>query len=130
MGGREELGIECDWGSFSKLFWESISWKEILKRLNYQRQPYKDITAITAWTEIVSTIKGSSQAHTFEKRYLSIDSYLKQSKNDFYGSLEKKAIYEIFLHYEEWKAKKRPRYYDSMDIANHILVELQKVRDW
>lgn len=48
-----------------------------------------------------------------------------QSKNIFYGLLEKKTIFEIFLHYKYWKEESHQKHYDFMDIANHILAEIK-----
>jgi hypothetical protein len=69
------FAIECTWNIFHDHFWPTVDWKTILKRMNYHRLPYKEVTAIATWTEIISTIKGSFEAHLYEDRHLPFKQY-------------------------------------------------------
>ena len=65
-----------------------VSFKEIIKKMKYGKgkdMVCKEVTAIVAWTEIYSVIKGHCQAYSQKNRCLSLDQYLKLTKNIYYG---------------------------------------------
>ena len=96
-----------------------------MKYTKDKRMTYKQLTSIVVWTEIYSVIKGHCQAYSQNGKRLTLEQYLLLSKNFYYGQLEKKAIYEIFEHYEDWKRRSAFKLYDKMDLVNHILWETE-----
>ena len=38
-------------------------------------------------------------------------------------------MYEIFLHYKDWKLGKEAKYFDFMDLGNHILRQMKTSSD-
>lgn len=51
--------------------------------------------------------------------HLTYSQYHSMSNNPFFQDVEKKAVYEIFLYYKEWKQKNK--YFDLLDLSNHML---------
>ena len=118
---QQEYAFECTWNYFVTHFWRNIKPREIVKQFSYERAKNKEITPMAAWTEIISTIKGCSHSFTRPGQCLPLEEYLQRSRNKFYGDPERRAIYEIFKQYEEWKRKSLHKTYDIMDLTNHLL---------
>lgn len=79
LGGLDCHALECDFDYFEKNFWTG-QWvktrlKELMKRSSYSREnreKLKEITPMVVWTEIISVIKGSSQAYSKKGRCLGL----------------------------------------------------------
>ena len=82
------------------------------------------ISAVNAWTEIYSVIKGGMDStYTFNyylrKDVISWTRYKKmKSSMEYLDDKEKHQLYMIYLKYEEWKEKHH--YYDFMDVVRHV----------
>ncbi|KAH7444504.1 hypothetical protein KP509_02G080200 [Ceratopteris richardii] len=77
----------------------------------------------TIYTEISSTIKGSIQAMKAKEGYLSKQFYVFSSrKGQSLNQREREVIYELFLKYEEMKARNNS--YDMSDYVRHIYQQL------
>lgn len=76
------------------------------------------------WTEIFSTIQGSTEAHKCPKFYISEEKYVESSKNKFLNEQEKREIFFIFKLYKAWKLKLNK--FDETDLVNHLLKKILK----
>ena len=113
LEGRQ-LSFEVDFETFRQRFWPKVA--------NWSR-----LNPLVVWTEIYSVIKGSVECYQYEYKVLPMFVYLGNQPRikghteaaKFLTVQEKIMIYQIFMHYENWKQQMQA--YDFMDVVNHII---------
>ena len=105
---RQIFSKEVDYEMFEKHFWGKS--KGSLK-----------ISAINAWTEIFTIIKGNFISY-YTVNYLVPWVIYKDMKSsmDYLEENERHHLYLVYVKYENWKNKHN--YYDFMDVVKHVSV--------
>lgn len=105
---KQLFSKEVDFEMFEKHFWGKS--KGSLK-----------ISAINAWTEIFTVIKGNFISY-YSPSYIIPWAIYKEMKSsmDYLDEFERNHLYLIYVKYEKWKTKHN--YYDFMDVVRHVSV--------
>ena len=113
-GKKVILAKEVNYGIFYNEFWVE--------------EGRTSVDSAVVWKEILSYIKGSPISHLRENLCLGREEYIRQSEQRIsnLNVEERSMIYEHFINYEKWKQITEK--YDIMDVANHILSQIESMK--